>query len=254
MKSRASKLDAEFFAEGPARDERFDVKELWCECNNLPQGHPEKETEFYHRQMNEEVNGIENSARSLSDFPEADWELRVQIARQCSDEARHVLMFREVLEKRGGRVGQSPILNFQYRIITKIDTLVGRLAVQNRSFEASGIDAISSAINDEASSSDMKALFDAQLADEVNHVRFANEWIRILSKREPRNALLATTALSQAGKGFEQVKGDAAGSEVWYLVDKDVRLEAGFLPEEIALVDKRVKEMRREKARAAQTS
>ena len=51
-------------------------------------------------------------------------------------------MFRRIFETRGGQVGQYPVLNFQYRIIAHIRSLVGRLAIQNRSFEAGGLDAI----------------------------------------------------------------------------------------------------------------
>ena len=43
-------------------------------------------------------------------------------------------------------MGQYPVLNFQYRIITRVPSLVGRLAVQNRSFEAAGMDAIQDGI------------------------------------------------------------------------------------------------------------
>jgi hypothetical protein len=39
-------------------------------------------------------------------------------------------------------------MNFQFRIITKIDNLVGRLAVQNRTFEAEGVDAVEPAIEE----------------------------------------------------------------------------------------------------------
>jgi len=65
-------LDPELFGEEPARDERFKVVTCWEECHNLPEGHPEKEREFFHRQLNEEINGLENSARCLTDFPTAD--------------------------------------------------------------------------------------------------------------------------------------------------------------------------------------
>src|SRR5258706_11093308 len=127
--------DPALFAPGPARDARFDVKDQWSDLHNLAADDPRKEVEFFNRQMNEEMNGMECAARSLADFPDADWQLRMCIARQCYDEARHVEMFRRLLELRGGKVGQSPVLNFQYRIITKIAELPGRLAVQNRSFE-----------------------------------------------------------------------------------------------------------------------
>ena len=175
------------FAPSPARDARFEVVEFWEQCNNLPPGHPQREVEFFHRQMNEEVNGMECAARSLVDFPEADWELRMAIARQCSDEARHVEMFRAALESRGGRVGQAPVLNFQYRIIMHIDDLGGRLAVQNRAFESEGVDAIEPEIAACAARGDVEMghRYDAQLADEICHVRFANEWLAKTAAREP---------------------------------------------------------------------
>src|SRR5437867_333571 len=87
-------LDPALFAEGPARDARFDVKNRWIEMFNTPGDHPLHEVEFTHRQMNEEVNGLECSARGLQDFPDADWDIRMRLARQCADEARHVRMFR----------------------------------------------------------------------------------------------------------------------------------------------------------------
>jgi hypothetical protein len=68
------------------------------------------------------------------------------LARQCYDEARHAVMFRRLFEKRGGTVGEYPVMNFQYRIITRFDNLAARLAIQNRSFEAGGLDAITAGI------------------------------------------------------------------------------------------------------------
>src|SRR5262245_23901977 len=103
-------LDPTLFAESPARDHRFIVKDRWNECANLPADDPLHQIEFLGRQMNEEVNSLEVSARNVCDFPEADWNLRMWLARQCADESRHALMFRRILEQRGGRVGQHPVL------------------------------------------------------------------------------------------------------------------------------------------------
>src|SRR5204863_7684634 len=93
------------------------------------------------------VNSIEMCARSIADFPDAPWELRMEMARQCWDEGRHALAFLRLMEKRGGRIGQFRVMNFQYRIISKLPELASRLAVQNRSFEAAGIDAIQDGID-----------------------------------------------------------------------------------------------------------
>ena len=65
--------------------------------HNVPESDPTRELDFFHRQMNEELNSVENAARNLTDFPDADWDIRMWLARQCSDEARHVLMFRKIL-------------------------------------------------------------------------------------------------------------------------------------------------------------
>ena len=48
------------------------------------------------------------------------------LARQCADEARHALVFSKLFQERGGKLGEYPVMNFQYRIICKIPTLVGR--------------------------------------------------------------------------------------------------------------------------------
>src|SRR5207249_2139470 len=115
--STAGNLDPALFGPPPARDERFTEKRRWIECANFPNDHPLRIIEFFHRQMNEELNGVENAAQSLADFPDTDWKVRMSIARQCADEARHVEMFRRIFESRGGKLGEYPILNFQYRII-----------------------------------------------------------------------------------------------------------------------------------------
>jgi uncharacterized ferritin-like protein (DUF455 family) len=159
------------------------VKERWAEMRNIPEDDPLATQEFLHRQMNEEVTSIEISARNLVDFPDAPWELRMAMARQCWDESRHVEAFRRLFEKRGGRVGEFPVLTFQYRIVTHLASLAGRLTVQNRSFEAAGIDAIKDGIATygKAHEADFVELFDAQLADEIQHVRYANEWVTRLA-------------------------------------------------------------------------
>ena len=226
-------LDPRLFADGPARDARFTVREVWSEMTNLAEDDPRATAEFLHRQMNEEVNGLEIAARNLADFPDADWELRLAIARQCADEARHVDMFRRCFEARGGRVGEHPVLNFQYRITTRIESLLGRLAVQNRSFEAAGIDAIQDGIA-QAAEPDLRELLDAQLADEIQHVRYANHWTAVLAERGgARAAFELARAVGQANQALAIVAG---GAMVRYPVDAELRREAGFSDGEIEAV------------------
>jgi uncharacterized ferritin-like protein (DUF455 family) len=232
--------DEGLFAPDPARDGRFTVVERWVECANFGREDPRRQVEFFHRQMNEEMNGLEASARHLADFPEADWELRMWFARQCSDEARHVRLFGDMFRRRGGEIGQYPVMNFQYRIITNIPHLVGRLAVQNRSFEAGGIDAVTYEIEAARKRGDeeLAQLFDGQLADEIIHVRFANEWIRRLTRQEPRRFIQMGTALATAAKGFAQVMGREGTDHSAYPAAWDGRREAGFTDEEIQIASR----------------
>jgi rubrerythrin len=234
---KPSSLDSALFADGPARDARFRVAERWADCANFPEGHPLREIEFFHRQMNEEVDSLECSAGALIDFPEAEWAQRLGLARQCADEARHAAMFRRIFESRGGRIGEYPILNFQYRIIARIRSLVGRLAIQNRSFEAGGLDAIAFGIEQARQRGDeeLAQLFEAQRADEIVHVRFANEWIRVATQRDPRSVLQIGTALAGASKAFFQVMGSEGTEGVTYPADVAGRREAGFSDDEVGL-------------------
>jgi uncharacterized ferritin-like protein (DUF455 family) len=221
------------FSDPPARDSRFIVREFWRDMTNLSHDHPDVGKEFLHRQMNEEIDSLEMAARNLTDFPDAPWELRMSIARQCSDEARHVQAFRRLFEKRGGVVGEYPILNFQYRIIMAIDTLIGRLAVANRSFEAAGIDAIQQGLNEKQREADEEFifLFDAQLADEIEHVRFANRWIKTLVEQQGGRAVLAIArAVAHADAAFAEIVGE---SGITHAVDEATRREAGFSDDEI---------------------
>jgi uncharacterized ferritin-like protein (DUF455 family) len=230
-------LDPSLFADGPARDPRFDVKDRWIEMNNTPSDHPLHEVEFTHRQMNEEVNGLECSARALTDFPDSDWDIRMRLARQCVDEARHVRMFRRVLHRMGGHVGQFPVMNFQYRIITKAESLIGRLTIQNRTFEAGGLDAVSAVVEQMRArgDADLTLFFDSQLADEILHVRYANEYIRRAIREDPRNILRMGTAMTQAAKAFKLVMGTEGTEGISYPIDRQARLEAGFTENEVEM-------------------
>lgn len=243
-------LDPLCFAEPSARDDRFTLADRWADCARFPEGHPERKQEFIHRQMNEEVAVLENAARSLAEFPELDWELRMWLARQSADEARHADNYRRLFLRRGGRLGQYPVLSFQYRILGKVSSIVGRLAVQNRTFEADGLDAVTHAIEEALAEGDLElaALYDAQQADEVVHIRFANEWIRRLIAERPAALLEMGRALTLATRGFKQVFANGGAYVEKYGVAEEWRAQAGFSAEEIAFA-RELNEARRQRVR-----
>jgi uncharacterized ferritin-like protein (DUF455 family) len=231
-------LDPAVFRPSQARDARFTVRDRWAELVNHPPGTAAYRREFLHRQMNEEANVMEQAAQSLVDFPNEDWEIRLWLARQCADEARHVQLYLRVLERRGIAVGAYPVINFQYRLLSGVDSLVCRLAIENRTFEADGLDAATFAVEEARAEGDheLAALLDTQQADEIVHVGFANEWIRRETKRDPRTLLRIAAALSRAAQAFALVFD--GGGAVRYPVADAERLEAGFAPAEVAVAAK----------------
>jgi hypothetical protein len=76
-------------------------------------------------------------------------------------------------------------------------------------------------------------LFEMQQADEITHVRFANEYIRDSIRADPRAALRVARALTLAATAFMQVMGREGIGNVEYLTDERGRLEAGFGLEEV---------------------
>jgi uncharacterized ferritin-like protein (DUF455 family) len=226
-------LDPDLFGPGQARDERFRVVDRWRDMVNHPKGSPEYRREFLHRQMNEEMNVMEQAAQSLVDFPDAPWEIRKAIAGQCADEARHTLAYLRLMKERGIEAGEYPILNFQFRVLQRIDTLVGRLAIENRSFEADGLDAATygadAALNE--GDPELSALLDSQAADEITHVGLGVTWINREMKADPRTLLKIARAMDHLRRAVDAAMGEAG--DVVYDVAVDERLLAGFGLDEI---------------------
>ncbi len=245
-------LDAALFGDASAREACFDVRDRWRDLQALPVDHPGKAVEFLHRQMNEEVQVMENAARNLHEFPDEEWEVRYWLARQVADEARHAIAYRGAVERRGGHAGMHPVWAFQYRALGRVHSLIGRLAVQNRTFEADGLDAVTHEIEAARArgDDDLVAQYEAQQADEVLHVRFANDYIRREVARRPRAVLDMTRALSGAARAFAQATEGGGRSNIPHGVASEERALAGFTPDEIAVAIRVAETRRREESQA----
>jgi uncharacterized ferritin-like protein (DUF455 family) len=182
----------------PAREACFQVVHLHHDVPDLPSTTPEGRLMRAHREYNQEVQSLEIAALCLVDFPDAPWELRMELARQCWDEARHAeIAYRDVKEM-GGWKGMYPIANLDWSVVAMLDSLPARLAVQHRTFEAGSLDIENAAIPmfrdmGMEAAAEMK---DAVDADEIQHVRFANEWLRRLTDAQPRAVLEIAAAMA----------------------------------------------------------
>ena len=55
-----------------------------------------------------ELQALEAAGRTLWDFPDAPWEFKMNMARQCWDEARHVQIYEKLIDARGRRDRRVP--------------------------------------------------------------------------------------------------------------------------------------------------
>jgi uncharacterized ferritin-like protein (DUF455 family) len=183
--------------EAPARDACFKVV-LSDSQMETPEGTGElARRESVHRHMSNEITSLDIAAQCLAEYPDAPWGLRMELARQAWDESRHVAGLARRLTEMGGYKGEFPISVFEWSITCAIDSLAGRLAAQNRTFEAGAMDVVGGNIAAwrEAGDADTADLLEAILADEIQHVRFANRWLRKMAEEDRRVLLKLAMAV-----------------------------------------------------------
>ena len=181
----------------PLREACFRVVNSDRELEEWPDMSEISQRQRLHRHMNNETGAIEIAAQCLADFPEAPWELRMHLARQCWDESRHVASLYRRLREIGGYKGEFPISNFEWTVTCALDSLAARLALQNRTFEAGELDLLGQLpakwreVGDERTAEVLESI----LADEITHVRFANQWLKRMVQEDRRVVLKVAMAV-----------------------------------------------------------
>ena len=175
----------------PAREGCFTVVELHTDLHDYDDMSDVSRRQRLHRHMHNEMQTLEIVAQGLADFPDAPWELRMQLARQCWDESRHSAILYRRLRELGGRKGEFPVMNYEWGVTQLLNSLPARLAVQNRTFEGGEMDLLRQQQNMWSLAGDPPTalLMDALLADEVHHVRYANRWLKQMAQENPRTLL-----------------------------------------------------------------
>ena len=172
----------------PAREPCFKVVDTDAQMVAWPDMSAQSRRERLHRHMNNETTSLEIAAQCLADFPDAPWDLRMQLARQAWDESRHVTALHRRLRQIGGFKGEFPVANFEWTVTCILDSLVGRLTLQNRTFEAGAMDLMARLPGKwrDVGDGETADLLDSIASDEIQHVRFANQWIRKLTSEDKR--------------------------------------------------------------------
>ena len=172
----------------PAREACFTVVHRHRDMQDYADMSPIAVRQRLHKHMHNEMQNLEIVALSLTDFPEVPWDLRMDLARQCWDESRHASVFHRRLRELGGRKGEFPVMNYEWSVSGMMTSMVGRLALQNRTFEGGEMDLLRELVRIWRDADDQltSALMEAILADEIQHVRYANRWLKRLAQAKPR--------------------------------------------------------------------
>ena len=199
--------------DAPARDACFTVVYRDADMHEYADFSDAARRELLHRHMTNEITSLDIAADCLAEFPDAPWELRMELARQCWDESRHVRALHRRLRELGGFKGEFPISTLEWNVTCALDNLPGRLATQNRTLEAGAMDVVKGLSQTVRSSGDNSTadLLDTILADEVQHVRFANRWIRRLAGEDRRVLMKVASAvrfLAEANSKFQIAPGE----------------------------------------------
>jgi uncharacterized ferritin-like protein (DUF455 family) len=181
----------------PAREPCFRVVHIHKEMEDHGGMSDVSRRQRLHLHMHNEMQSLEIAALCLAEFPDAPWELRMDLARQCWDETRHTRMLLRRLLELGGRKGEFPVMNYEWSITCMLDSLVGRLALQNRTFEGGEMDLLRELVARwrEAGDDTTAELLAGILADEIQHVRFANQWLKRLAREQPRALMQVAQAV-----------------------------------------------------------
>lgn len=181
----------------PAREPCFKLVHLHADMENYGGMSDTSRRQRLHQHMHNEMQSLEIAAQCIVDFPDAPWELRMELARQCWDETRHTQMLYRRLRALGGDKGEFPVMNYEWGITCMMDSLVARLALQNRTFEGGEMDLLRELVETWRKSGDEETaeLLGGILADEIQHVRFANQWLKRLAREDPRTLLKVAQAI-----------------------------------------------------------
>jgi uncharacterized ferritin-like protein (DUF455 family) len=192
-----------------------------------------------------EIQALEGAGRTCFDFETGDgredapFALKLDMARQCWDEARHVEISCKLSDHMGSEIGEFGEQVLLYEAACSPDPVL-RLTGVNRALEGLAIDVFNTMKEFGAASTDPVLEFceDWMLADEVTHVKMGSDWLRRLTDNDPERRQQALDFQRTVDKlfSFGGFRGEEEENPI-HLARK-FRSLAGFSDDEITeLVD-----------------
>jgi uncharacterized ferritin-like protein (DUF455 family) len=136
-----------------------------------------------------EIQALEGAGRTCHDFEtdtEAPFALKLDMARQAWDEARHVEISVKLSGWMGSEIGQYAENTVLFEAACSNDPVL-RLAGVNRALEGLAIDVFTTMkeFGDIAGDPYLEFCEDWMLADEVTHVKMGSDWLRRITEGDP---------------------------------------------------------------------
>ena len=189
-----------------------------------------------------EIQALEGAGRTCHDFETGTsgsidtvpFELKLDMARQAWDEARHVEISVKLSEWMGTEIGQYAENTVLFEAACSNDPVL-RLAGVNRALEGLAIDVFTT-MRDFASDMNDPILYfceDWMLADEVTHVKMGSTWLRELTKddKERQTRALEFQRTVDSLFNFRGARGE--DRDAAFRLARKFREMAGFQKEEI---------------------
>jgi uncharacterized ferritin-like protein (DUF455 family) len=245
-----------------ARDERFvrrNIEEAIFDPRNLtladekrPNGFspahmdaPDNARALMHGIFVGEIQALEGAGRTCWDFDtgtgreEAPFELKLDMARQCWDEARHVEISCKLSDHMGSEIGEFSEQTMLYEAACNADPVL-RLTGVNRALEGLAIDVFNTMRSFGDATGDPILFFceDWMLADEVTHVKMGSDWLRRLTAKDAERQKAALDFQRTVDKlfSFGGFRGEEEENPIH--LARTFRSLAGFSDDEITdLVD-----------------
>ena len=184
-----------------------------------------------------EVQALEGAGRTCWDFEtgtEAPFALKLDMARQAWDEARHVEISVKLSDWMGTEIGQFAENTVLFEAACSNDPVL-RLAGVNRALEGLAIDVFTTMkeFGDLAGDPFLEFCEDWMLADEVTHVKMGSNWLRELTKddKDRQSRALEFQRTVDGLFNFRGLRGEDRESAI--ILARKFREMAGFKSEEI---------------------
>src|SRR6478752_9729247 len=187
-----------------------------------------------------EIQALEGAGRTCFDFDTGDgreqapFALKLDMARQCWDEARHVEISCKLSDHMGSEIGEFGEQVLLYEAACSPDPVL-RLTGVNRALEGLAIDVFNTMRDFGDATSDPVLYFceDWMLADEVTHVKMGSDWLRRITADDPERRKQALDFQRTVDKLFSLGGFRGETDENPIQLARKLRSMAGFSTDEI---------------------